>query len=92
MNYDNFKNSIIEESYRNHCNQVWSTMYDVARPKILELNKGVKMISIDVPGLMIFATAIMAYLIICFAMGIVASIYITLGIYFTQNQLNHTYV
>ncbi len=27
MNYDNFKNSIIEESYLNHCNQVWSTMY-----------------------------------------------------------------
>lgn len=44
---------------------------------MLELNEGVKMISIDVPGLMmIFATAIMAYLIICFIMGIVASIYI----------------
>ena len=27
MSYDNFKNSIIEENYRNHCDQVWSTMY-----------------------------------------------------------------
>ena len=37
----------------------------------------IEMISIDVPGLMmIFATAIMAYLIICFVMGTAAAIYI----------------
>lgn len=36
-----------------------------------------KMISIDVPGLMmIFASALMAYLIICFVMGIVTAMYI----------------
>lgn len=37
----------------------------------------IEMISIDVPGLMmIFATAMMAYLIICFVMGTAAAIYI----------------
>ena len=37
----------------------------------------IEMISIDVPGLMtILATTIMAYVIICFLMGIVATIYI----------------
>ena len=37
----------------------------------------IEMINIDVPGLMmIFATAIMAYLIICFVMGTAAAIYI----------------
>ena len=37
----------------------------------------IEMISIDVPGLMmIVATAIMAYLIICFVMGTAAAIYI----------------
>jgi hypothetical protein len=37
----------------------------------------IEMISIDVPGLMtIFASAIMAYLIICFVMGVAAAIYI----------------
>ena len=27
ISYDNFKNSIAEQNYRNHCGQVWSTMY-----------------------------------------------------------------
>ena len=48
------------------------------------------MLTIDVPGLMmIFAVAIIAYLIICFFIGAVSSIYIYFRFYFFQIQSNH---